>query len=243
MPHFLGKDAELDPHKQFRGISFGGSKRGPPNGSFSATKSFFPALILKKRAGVEDPTDPKSHKHCWANLGASQAAEPRRTLLRDSRKGLSETHRMLEASSFGEPRGGLCARMVTLRQRTPRGGGRGGGNLARRPARKQFPQFLTTLTSVRSAPSTGRSLTNPLRDFRMSLTGPLKNSFGGSPKMLSKRPSSRGLFKNFVLRYIVPPLCLCPAPERNKKIVLLLVRNDVLHKRAGRICIQPCLYP
>ena len=82
-----------------------------------------------------------------------------------------------------------------------RGGGQKSGGGKTSPHRKQFP---TPLTSVRFAPppphpiSLIKSLRNP-HNFPQVTSS--KTIFGGSPKMVSKGPSSRG----FAFRYVLPP--------------------------------------
>ena len=95
-------------------------------------------------------------------------------------------------------------------QRTPKGGGgggqkkRGGGAKPHEetPHRKQFP---TPLTSVRFAPPPPYSISLS-KSLRKSQNSPQLTSsetaFGGSRKMVSDGPSSRG----FAFRYVLPPL-------------------------------------
>ena len=80
------------------------------------------------------------------------------------------------------------------------------------PHKKQFP---TPLTSVRFAPPYGISLSKSLRSAQNfpQLTSS-ETAFGGSQKIVSDGPSSRG----FAFRYVLPPTPLAlPRKEAGKR--------------------------
>ena len=101
-----------------------------------------------------------------------------------------------------------CARHRDKPQRTPKGGGQNSGGGGAKPHEenphgKQFPtppHLGTSPPPPPNATSLIKSLTNSQNFPRVT---PSKTVFGGSPKMVSDRPSLRGF---------APPPLFCPPP-------------------------------